>query len=77
MKKCIGILIMIGSVLLGLYVGGWLMFIQPIIEAVKALDNGSLTALTVVITLFKCSFATFVGSVIACVGMIVGKVLAD
>ena len=72
MKNIIGVLIMIAGILCGLYVGGWLMFIQPIIEACKAFDAGTLTGLMVGITVLKCIFASFVGSVVAYAGIIIG-----
>lgn len=43
MKKIFGVLLMIAGVVGGLYVGGWMLFIQPIIEACQAFDAGTLT----------------------------------
>ena len=76
MKKIIGILLMIAGVVGGLYVGGWMLFIQPIIEACQAFDAGTLTGTIVGITVLKCIFASAVGSIIAYVGFLVGGVLA-
>lgn len=75
MKKALGILLIIGSIVGGLYVGGWLMFIQPVIETCKAFDNGTLTGTIVGITLLKCLFGSTVGGLIAWVGNIVGMLL--
>jgi hypothetical protein len=36
MKKLLGLLFIIIGICGGLYVGGWLMFIQPIIDACKS-----------------------------------------
>ena len=76
MKKIIGVLLMIVGVVGGLYVGGWMLFIQPIIEACQAFDAGTLTGTIVGITVLKCIFASAVGSIIAYVGFLVGGVLA-
>ena len=76
MKKIIGVLLMIAGVVGGLYVGGWMLFIQPIIEACQAFDAGTLTGTIVGITVVKCIFASAVGSIIAYVGFLVGGVLA-
>lgn len=75
MKTIIGYLIMIVGIVLGLYVGGWMMFISPIIEACKAFDAGTLTALKVGLTIIKCVFASTVGVIIAYIGLIVGNIV--
>ena len=72
MKKIIGVLLIIAGIVGGLYVGGWLMFIKPIIEACKAFDAGTLTGMTVGVTVLKCIFASFVGSIITYVGYLIG-----
>lgn len=74
-KNMIGNLLVVSGVVGGLYVGGWIMFIQPIIEACKAFDAGTLTGLIVGVTVLKCIFATTVGSIIAYIGVFVGSVL--
>ena len=73
-KNMIGNLLVVAGVVGGLYVGGWIMFIQPIIEACKAFDAGTLTGLIVGVTVLKCIFATTVGSIIAYIGVFVGSV---
>lgn len=54
--------------LLGFYVGGWILFIQPIISACQAFDAGVLTGTIVGITVLKCIFASAVGSIIIWLG---------
>lgn len=54
-KNMIGNLLIAVGVIGGLYVGGWIMFIQPIIETCKAFDAGTFTGLTVL----KCIFASY------------------
>lgn len=75
MKNVIGILFIIVGVLGGLYVGGWLMFVQPIIAACKSFDAGTLTGTIVGITVLKCIFASFVGGIIVWVGSVIGQLL--
>lgn len=52
------------------------MFIKPIIEACKAFDTGTLTAMIVGVTVLKCIFVNFVGTIIAYVRCLIGVVLA-
>lgn len=75
MKKLLGVLFIIAGITGGLYVGGWLMFVQPIIDACKHFDAGTLTGTIVGVTVLKCIFASFVGGVIAWVGSVIGQLL--
>lgn len=77
MKQIVGILIIIIGAVVGLYVGGWLMFVKPIIAACLAFDAGTLTGLMVGITVLKCIFASCVGSIIFYVGMIIGEYIIN
>lgn len=74
-KNIIGNLLIAAGVVSGLYVGGWLMFIQPIIEACKAFDAGTLTSLIVGVTILKCIFASAVGSIIGYVAVLIGTLI--
>lgn len=56
------------SFLLGFYVGGWHLFIQPIISACQDFDAGTLTATIIGMTIIKCMFAAAVGSIIIWLG---------
>lgn len=75
MKNIIAFIIAILGIIAGIYVGGWLMFIQPIIAACKAFDAGELTALIIGITVLKCLFATVVGCLIAAAGCYLGGLI--
>ena len=75
--KVLGFLIAAFGIIGGLYVGVWLMFIQPILEACQAFDAGTLTGVTVGITVLKCIFASAVGWFIGYVGMAVGRLIRD
>ena len=75
MKLIMGWIVLIGSIVGGLYVGGWMMFIQPIIEACKAFDAGTLTGLIVGTTVLKCVFASAVGGIIVWIGAVIANSL--
>ena len=75
MKTFLGILFMIAGIVGGVYVGGWMMFISPIIEACRHFDAGTLNAVIIGWTIVKCFFASVVGVAIAWVGMFIGTLL--
>jgi hypothetical protein len=68
MRTVIAFIVAAIFVLLGLYIGGWVLFIQPIIAACMAFDAGTLTATIVGWTVIKCVVAGFVGVTIAAIG---------
>jgi len=70
MKTILGILLLIIGAIAGLYVGGWLMFIQSILDVCRAFDNQTLTATLIGWTIIKCVFAGFVGYLVFCIGYI-------
>ena len=61
MKHFLGWLIGIGGMILGIYVGVWLLFIKPILVCCNAFDLVTLTGSMIGITIIKCIFATPVG----------------
>ena len=75
--KIIGTVIIIASVICAAYVGGWLMFIQPVLDACNHFDNGTLTGTIVGTTVIKCVFASFVGSVISLIGVSIGSLVRE
>lgn len=75
MKKLFGVLLIIVGIVGGLYVGGWIMFIKPIIDVCQAFDAGTLTGMMVGITVLKCIFAGTVGGLIVYVGYFFGAIL--
>lgn len=76
-RAILGWIILIGSIVGGAYVGAWLMFIKPIIEACKAFDAGTLTGLLVGTTVLKCLFASVVGWLIVYIGAAVANRLIE
>jgi hypothetical protein len=77
MKQHIGIIIIVVGWLIALYVGLWVMFAQPIIDACKQFDAGTLTAAIIGTMLVKCFLAGIVGSVIGFIGMFIGQFFLD
>lgn len=69
-RKFLAVVSFIAGVLGGAYVGGWLMFIQPIMTACKAYDAGTLTGTIIGVTVLKCIFAGVVFAVVFYIGYI-------
>lgn len=70
-------IIFITGVIYGVYVGGWLMFIEPIIDFVHAFDAGNLTDKIIVSTILKCTFAGTVGTIIFYIGYLISMIILD
>lgn len=66
---------MIAGILGAAYVGFWLMFIQPILNACQAFDAGTLTGMVIGVTILKCIFAGSVGMLIFFVSYYIGSYL--
>ena len=76
-RTVLGWIVFIGSIVSSAYVGGWLMFIKPIIEVCKAFDAGTLTGVMVGTTALKCVFASTIGAVIFYTGAAISKRLFE
>ena len=72
-----GWIVLVGSVLCGLYVGGWLMFIKPILDVCNAFDAGTITGLLIGTAVLKCLFASVAGWLIVYVGAAVANRLSE
>ena len=77
MNNIVSWIILIGSILCGLYFGGWIMFIQPIVEACKCFDAGTLTGAIVGSTIVKCALASFVTSIIISAGIFIIQIINE
>ena len=67
---------LIGGIVGSLYVSGWVMFIQPIIEACRHFDAGTLTGIIAGVTILKCIFASTVGIIIFYAGVILFQAIS-
>ena len=77
MRTVLAILIFIAGVVLSCYVGGWVLFIKPILAACAAFDSGTLTATVIGVTVIKCLLSSAVSGVIITVASAIAKILAD
>lgn len=72
MKNLVYCIIIFIGIVLAAYVGGWSMFIKPIIGCCQAFDAGILTGTMVGWCVLKCVFAGVAASFIIYLGYIVG-----
>jgi hypothetical protein len=75
MIHVLALAVFVFGVILAAYTGGWLLFIKPIMDACKAFDSGSLTALTVGVTVIKCVVAGTVASLIVYISSLIAALL--
>ena len=71
----IALIIWVFGVISSLYVGGWLMFIKPIIACCAAFDAGTLTGMMIGISVLKCIFGSFVGGIIFLICHVIAMLL--
>lgn len=71
MKKFLSIFFLIAGIVAAIYFGGWLLFAKPIWMCCIAFDAGTLTAVMVGITFFKCCVAGLVATICIFVGGLV------
>lgn len=67
-RRIISIIVALASIALATWLGGWVLFARPIIDACKAFDAGTLNALMVGITILKCLCGSAVASLIIWLG---------
>jgi len=76
-KNILGIALIVVGILLGLYVGLWVMFIGGIMGLASGFDLHTLTATLIGINVIKIFLAGFVGWMIAYVGITIGALLLN
>lgn len=72
MKSIIGLLLVAAGIVLGLYVGVWLMFIGGIVQIIQAVKAPEIVAMTVAIGVAKIVFAGISGGLSAIVLILPG-----
>lgn len=77
MREIIGIIVTAIFIVIGLYVGVWMMFIYPIMDACRHFDAGTLTGAIIGATVLKCLFAGTVASTISGVGVLIGSFIIN
>ncbi len=60
---CLGILV-------SFYVGGWLMFLQPILNGIEAFASGTMTWSLLIVSIVKIICASTLAGLIWCIGYI-------
>lgn len=61
-RKILFLIFMISSIVLGCYIGVWVMFIKPIMVCLAAFDVGTLTGSMIGMTILSCVFSGGVGT---------------
>lgn len=77
MKKIIGILFIIASIALGVYVGFWIMFVGGIMGIANAWDMGTLSASLIGWNIVKIISASFIGYGIFTVLAFIGGIIIE
>jgi len=77
MKKVLGVIFIILGVVIGLYVGMWLLLILPIIDICQHIDANTITATLVGINAIKILLSSFIGYFIFATLYAIGIVLMD
>lgn len=77
MRHVLSVVIFCLGIALAAYTGGWLLFIKPIMECLKAFDSGLLTGVMVGATVLKCIFAGTVGSLIVWFSSIIAAIISN
>ena len=77
MKPLIGLLMIIAGIVLGIYVGGYLMLFKGVLQIIEQIQAEQLIAAKVAWGVVKILFAGAVGSACAYVLIIPGRVLIN
>ena len=75
MKQVLGLLLMVGGVALGVYVGFWVCFIGGIVQIIEQIKAPEIHAMSVAFGVAKIVFATFLGGISAFVAIVPGLAL--
>ncbi|MBQ3773846.1 MAG: hypothetical protein II833_05610, partial [Pseudobutyrivibrio sp.] len=65
-KKALAVLFSILGTVLGLYIGGYMLFVRPVYWLVIGFTDGTLTARMLLVNIFKIFIASTVGGAIWC-----------
>ncbi len=65
-KKALAVLFSVLGTVLGLYIGGYMLFVRPVYWLVIGFTDGTLTAGMLLVNIFKIFIASTVGGAIWC-----------
>ncbi len=77
MQTIIGVLLLVGGVVLGLYVCIWVCFIGGIIDVIHCVQTEDFVAMTLAIGIAKIVFAGLAGWISAIIPMFIGHCMLD
>jgi len=76
MRHYLSIVIFFTGLILGIYVGYWILFIEPIITCVVASNAGLLTATMTKMAIIKCTVSWLVAGTIFGIGYIIAAIIS-
>lgn len=76
-KNIVGISLMIIGIVLGCYLGIWVMFIGGILEIAHAIDIHQVTTVLIATNIIKMFFSGFIGVFIGFVGVGIGMAITE
>ena len=76
-RDLLGAIVYAISIIIGIYVGIWVMLVEPIIYACQCFDAGTLTATIIGITIIKILLSGFAGILIMLVGFAIAFFISN
>lgn len=76
-RDLLGAIVYTISIIIGFYVGIWVMLVEPIIYACQCFDAGTLTATIVGITIIKILLSGFAATLIMLVGFAIAFFISN
>lgn len=76
-RDFLGAIVYAISIIIGFYVGIWVMLIEPIIYACQCLDAGTLTATIIGITIIKILLSGFAATLVMLVGFAIAYFISN
>lgn len=76
-RDWLGIAVYAISIIIGFYVGIWVMLVEPIIYACQCFDAGTLTATIIGITIIKILLSGFAATLIMLIGFAIAFFISN
>ncbi len=77
MKNLFGVVFIAGGIILGFYLGIWVLFIGGIVDVIGQIQAPVLEAKGLAIGIAKVLFAGFIGTVVGGIFIFIGKAILD
>lgn len=75
MKAIVGVFLIVGGIVFGVWMGLWWAFVGGIVDLINAVKADEIVALDIAISIAKISCAGFIGMISACVLIIPGAAM--